>query len=43
MKHRDDKYDFMELGILEKFPYPITDKIDSSEEWLLKADNNTSH
>lgn len=22
-KHRDDKYDFMELGVLEKFPYPI--------------------
>jgi hypothetical protein len=24
MQHRDDKYDFMELGVLEKFPYPIT-------------------
>jgi hypothetical protein len=24
MKRRDDKYDFMELGVLEKFPYPIT-------------------
>lgn len=24
MKKRDDKYDFMELGVLEKFPYPLT-------------------
>lgn len=24
IKHRDDKYDFMELGVLEKFPYPFT-------------------
>ena len=26
MKNRDDKYDFMELGVLEKNPYPITAK-----------------
>jgi hypothetical protein len=23
MKNRDDKYDFMELGVLEKYPYPF--------------------
>lgn len=22
-KNRDDKYDFMELGVLEKYPYPF--------------------
>jgi hypothetical protein len=25
-KHRDDKYDFMEIGVLEKFPYPLDER-----------------
>ena len=24
MNIRDNKYDFLELGVLEKFPYPVT-------------------
>ena len=24
MDRRDNKYDFLELGVLEKFPYPVT-------------------
>jgi hypothetical protein len=31
MKRRDDKYDFMELGVLEKFPYPFTNTMSGEE------------
>jgi hypothetical protein len=31
MKRRDDKYDFMELGVLEKFPYPFTNMMSGEE------------